>query len=162
MERKIRIAVIGVGKWGKNLLKEASALADVTWAVHGGSPETEQFLKENYPAVKSTSNLKEVLDDPGVEAVIIATPIETHRYIASQALKSGKHVFLEKPAGKTTAELEELVILAKEKNLQLAVGYEFPHHPAAKKIKELLSETEELDTELRIIYFKNSWELYED
>jgi predicted dehydrogenase len=90
-------------------------------------------------ACDSTFDLNQVWNDPEVEAVFIATPTQTHFGIADRALEAGKHVFLEKPGTTSSADLEKLVNKAKEKRLSFAVGYEFPHHPAVKKLKELIA-----------------------
>ena len=88
----------------------------------------------------SKTNLTQVFNDPELEAVFIATPTETHFKIASQSLDASKHTFLEKPGTANTADLEKLVNKAKKKRLKFAVGYEFPHHSAVQKIKELIQD----------------------
>ncbi len=116
-----KTAIIGVGRWGKVLLGELSKLAEVKYQCD------------------SKTDLGPVFADPEIEAVFIATPTETHFDIATRALEVGKHVFLEKPGTTSSADLEKLVKLAETKNLKFAVGYEFIHHPAIQKLKELLA-----------------------
>ncbi|MFZ3019971.1 MAG: Gfo/Idh/MocA family oxidoreductase [Minisyncoccia bacterium] len=139
MSNKPKIAIVGVGRWGKNLLKELDKQADVIWACHGGSEESKKFLVENYPAIKETDNLQDIINDSFVESVIVATPTNTHFDIATKILDSGKNLFLEKPATTNSTLLETLMNKAGDKNLKFVVGYEFPHHPIAKKIKELIA-----------------------
>ncbi|MBX4206183.1 Gfo/Idh/MocA family oxidoreductase [Candidatus Parcubacteria bacterium] len=115
----MKVALIGIGRWGTVLKGELTKVAEVKYACD------------------SSFDLDQVWSDPEVEAVFIATPTETHFEIAQKALESGKHVFLEKPGTSSSADLEKLVNLAQEKGLKLAVGYEFPHHPAVRKVKEL-------------------------
>ncbi len=117
----MKVALIGVGRWGTILKGELSKIAEIKYAFD------------------SKSDLNQVWNDPEVEAVLIATPTETHFEIASRALEAGKHVFLEKPGTDSSEKLEKLVKLAEEKSLKFAVGYEFPHHPAVKKLKELIT-----------------------
>lgn len=112
--KKPGVAIVGIGRWGKNLLRELSALADVRATVTRSSEQT----------------LVGTLADPSVEAVVIATPIATHAGIARQALEAGKHVFLEKPGTPNAAELEALLELAEQRGQVLQVGYVFLHHPA--------------------------------
>ncbi|MBX4199202.1 Gfo/Idh/MocA family oxidoreductase [Candidatus Parcubacteria bacterium] len=116
----MKIALIGTGRWGKVLLHELAKQAEVKYQCD------------------SESDLNQVFNDKEVEAVFIATPTSTHFDIASRALEAGKHVFLEKPGTESASNLEKLVNKAKEKNLKFAIGYEFPHHKAAKKLKELI------------------------
>jgi|SRR5579872_1603520 len=158
MDSKTKIAIIGVGRWGKNLLKEFSEQAEVVYACHTGNAETVRFLKENYPAVKNTTSLEEILSDGSINAVVIATPINTHFEIAEKALRAGKHVFLEKPGGKEKKELEVLVKEADSRNLILSIGYVFAHNPALTKIKKLMAG--KTITSLHFEWFK--WGSFEE
>lgn len=137
--KKIKTAIIGIGRWGRNLLREFNEQSNVIWACHRGSPESLKTL-ESYPHIKSTVNLDDVFRDQSVQAVAIATPTETHFELTMPALRAGKHVFLEKPGTDSYEKLEKLCLEADNRNLRLAVGYVFVHHPAAKKLKELLGE----------------------
>ncbi len=139
MSNKPKIAIVGVGRWGKNLLKEFDQQADVVWVCHNSSDDTNKFLSENFPSVKITTNFLEILEDKTIDAVVIATPTVTHFEIAEKAMGSGKHVFLEKPGTTKSQNLEKLAENAREKKLIFVVGYEFPHHPASKKLSELLN-----------------------
>lgn len=116
----MKVALIGLGRWGQVLLKELKLQAEVKYECD------------------SKTGLDPVFADPEVQAIFIATPTETHFDIASKALGAGKHVFLEKPGTTSSTDLEKLLELAQSKNLKFAVGYEFTHHPAFKKLKELL------------------------
>lgn len=116
----MKVALIGMGRWGQVLLKELKEQAEVKYECD------------------SQTDLGPVFSDPEVGAVFIATPTETHFELAKRVLEAGKHVFLEKPGTTNSGDLEKLVNLAKEKSLTFAVGYEFAHHPAAQKLKELM------------------------
>jgi predicted dehydrogenase len=116
----MKVALIGIGRWGQVLLKELKAQTEV-----------------KYECDRET-DLEPVLSDPEIEAVFIAVPTEDHFAVASRALESGKHVFLEKPGTTSSADLEKLVELARDKKVKFALGYEFPHGPAAQRLKELL------------------------
>ncbi len=116
----MKVAIIGLGRWGKVLLGELKNLAEVKYECD------------------SKTDLAEVFADPEIEAVFIATPTETHFEIARKAFEAGKHVFLEKPGTASSDDLAKLVEKAAEKKLKFAVGYEFPHHPATQKLKEII------------------------
>ena len=131
---------MGVGRWGKNLLKEFNKQAEIVWCCHNGSADSSKFLAENYPVIKSTTLLEDILDDLSIEAVVVATPTSTHFEIAKRILESNKHLFLEKPGCSNSGELEILCNLAKKGGLVFAVGYEFTHHPALEKINELIKD----------------------
>ena len=126
---KLRIAIIGVGRWGKNILREFAVCADIVYVVHGDNPETSRWLSETYPHIQSVP-YDAVLIDTSITAVVIATPIETHFNIARAALEAGKHVFLEKPGCASGEQLQELISLAQKKWLGLQIGYIVLHHPA--------------------------------
>lgn len=117
----MKVALIGIGRWGQILLKELSYQVEVKYMCD------------------SKNDLEEVFSDSEIRAVFIATPTETHLGIAKRAMKSGRHVFLEKPATLQSSDLEILVALAKDKNIKFAVGYEFIHDPAINRMRELLS-----------------------
>lgn len=133
---KAKIAIIGIGRWGKNLLKEFALQADVTWCAYKGDLETKKFLEEFYPSVHTTTSYEDILNDPEVEAVVVATPTLTHFEIAKKVLQAGKHLFLEKPGCEKSSELDELCTYASEHNLVFAVGYEFVHHPVWQEIRK--------------------------
>lgn len=136
----IKIAVIGAGKWGKNLLREFNEIAKISYVCHKDGNKTDRWLKENYPAAIVTHYYREILQDKKVPAVIIATPIKTHFKIALDCLKAGKHVFLEKPITDNIDEAKKLAALAKEKKLILFIGHIFLYHLIFKKLKKLTKE----------------------
>lgn len=116
----MKVALIGLGRWGQFLLKELKQQAEVKYECD------------------SKTDLNQIFNDPEVEAVFIATPTETHFELAQKVLESGKHLFLEKPGTEKSRDLEKLTTFAREKNLKFAVGYEFTHSPAIQKLKELI------------------------
>ena len=111
---KPKIALIGVGRWGKKLAKELATEADLCYLVHGDSEDTKNWIEENFPNTKSSKDLDDVFKDSAIESVVIATPIKTHFEIALQALKLGKNVLLEKPGGENPEELDILIEEAKK------------------------------------------------
>ena len=124
-----RVAVVGLGYWGPNLVRNLYEIAEteLTW-VCDLRPERLETIGRRYPTVKRTTNLDEVLADPDVDAVAIATHVSSHHALAKRALEAGKHVLCEKPIGLSAAEGKMLVDEAKA-------------HPDLKVIrKELAAE----------------------
>ena len=135
----VGIAVIGLGYWGPNLLRVLSEKpdADVRWICDLDRDRLENF-KRRYPAVKTTLNVNEVLADPDVDAVIIATPVHTHYDLASQALDAGKNVFVEKPLAPSSELADELADRASASELVLMCGHTFIYSPSVRAIKRML------------------------
>jgi predicted dehydrogenase len=136
----VNVAVIGCGYWGPNLIRNfvVSPFSELVWACDLDENRLEKVLAP-YPAVKRTSDIEKVLTDDKVDAVAIATPVNTHFELAAACLKSGKHVLIEKPLASSVREGEELVNLAKKENLQLMCDHTFCYHGAVRKIKELVT-----------------------
>ena len=139
----VRIALVGYGYWGPNLLRNYLELSGawVSW-VCDSRPEALAKVGVRYPAIPTTGDLEQVLADPDVDDMVIATPISTHHPIAKAALEAGKHVFVEKPMTADTAQACELVGLAEEKGLTLMVGHTFVFSPPVRKVKEIIDSGE--------------------
>lgn len=139
----IRIGVIGYGYWGPNIVRNLSRLADVdiSW-VCDMNPKTTTEIHHLYPKIQVTKDYHEVYRDPATQAIIIATPTATHFALASQALKAGKHVLIEKPMTQKPGEARLLVRLAKKKKKILMVDHTFIYTPAIRELKKLLEKKE--------------------
>ncbi len=135
----IRIGHAGLGFWGPNVARNFSELAELSWLCDL-SPELLAEAAGRYPGVRSTADFGELLADPELDAVSIATPVITHYELARQALLAGKHVFVEKPPAQSSAEADELYALAEERGLVFMPGYLLLYHPAVAKLKELIKE----------------------
>ena len=109
-----KIAIVGMGRWGKNLIRDFSKLVQVKTCVTTGNRKNLAWLQQNYPDVIHTTDIHEILKDPSISAIVIATPINSHFSIAKKALESKKHVFVEKPLTKTVAEAQKLIKIAKK------------------------------------------------
>jgi predicted dehydrogenase len=136
----IRIAVIGYGYWGPNLVRnfmQTDGVAVV--AVCDRSDDRRAAVERVYPAVRTYADVDEVLAAGDVDAVAIATPVSTHFDLAMRALAAGKHVLVEKPMTSTVAEGETLVAEAAERGLTLMVDHTFVYTSAVRKIRELLA-----------------------
>lgn len=134
-----RVAVVGSGYWGKNLVRnfhELQALA----AVCDSNEETLHQLGQQYPECRTLGSYGEVLGDETITAVAIATPAESHANLVREALLAGKDVFVEKPLCLSLSTGEALVALARERGRILMVGHLLWYHPAILKLKELIHE----------------------
>lgn len=135
------VAIVGYGYWGPNLLRNYLEVPGVSVAwVCDRRPEALEKVRRRYPAQAVSGSYDEVLADPTVDAVVIATPISTHFDLAAAALRAGKHVFVEKPMTSSTADAEELVRLAGETGLTLMVGHTFVFSPPVRKLGELIHD----------------------
>jgi predicted dehydrogenase len=105
--------------------------------LHAGRRE---FIQKRFPCVQTTGEIGDIISDPSIDAVFIATPPETHHAIAMQVLKAGKHVFVEKPLTTRASDAEQLVALACQLGRKLAVGHLFLYHPAIVLMRELLDK----------------------
>ena len=131
------VGQVGLGYWGKNLVRNFDDLAELTWLCDASDELRAQFAPR-HPQARVTADVSELLADPELEAVVIATPVPTHYELAKQALEAGKHVFVEKPPAMKGAEMEELVALAEERELVLMPGHLLLYHPGVRKLKELV------------------------
>ncbi len=134
----MKVAVIGAGAWGKNLvntLNKLGCLGPVAEANEG----LRTKLSENIPGIDLRADYSELLGDDTVKAVAIATPAQTHHRIAKAFLQAGKDVFVEKPMTLVAAESEDLVATAAKAGRVLMVGHLLMHQPAIHKIKELIA-----------------------
>lgn len=136
-ETGLKIAVIGAGYWGKNLVRNFAGLGALS-AVCDSNTDTLRALGEQYPLCRTFMSYAEVLRDETIRAVAIATPAEGHANAVREALLAGKDVFVEKPLCLSVKEGEELVTLAKKQSLILMVGHLLWYHPAVLKLKELI------------------------
>ena len=133
-----QIAIIGIGRWGKNLIREFSKISKVKFCLTTGNKENLKWLKKNYPDVIHTTRISDVLNDSSIDAVIIATPIKTHYLLVKKILESKKHVFIEKPLAKKSSEINNLIKIAKKNKKTLFVGHVFLHNEIFKKLKLIL------------------------
>jgi len=137
----VRIAQVGLGAWGANLVRNVDVLAELTWICDSSSERREQ-LARRHPGARATESVAELLADPELEAVVVATPVPTHYALAKQALEAGKHVFVEKPPTMRAAEMEELVELSERSGLVLMPGHLLLYHPGVRKLKQLVTTGE--------------------
>src|SRR5207302_3874082 len=101
-------------------------------------PDRLQPVAARHPAARATRRIDDIFEDPGVDAVYLATPVSTHFELTKRALLADKHVLLEKPLATTVQQAEELAALAATRRLTLVVGHTFVFSPPVRKVKELI------------------------
>ncbi|MGJ0391065.1 Gfo/Idh/MocA family protein [Microbacterium sp. CGR1] len=141
MTERLNVAVVGAGYWGPNLARNFRASPD--WnlaAICDLDTERAQRVADSVGGVPVSGSLDEVLADPGIDAVAIATPARTHHAIVLAALEAGKHVIVEKPLADTRERGLEMVEAARERGLVLMADHTYCYTPAVLKIRELIAD----------------------
>jgi predicted dehydrogenase len=135
----VGVAVIGLGYWGPNLLRVLAENPDVEvrWICDRDHERLAKY-RRRYPEARATTHFSRVLDDPDLDATIIATPVNTHYDLAEQALRAGKHVFVEKPLAASSALADDLAAMAGERQRTLMCGHTFVYSPPVRAIKRML------------------------
>ncbi len=133
----VRVGHAGLGQWGANVVRVTSELADLVWICDREQAAVDRFA-DRHPQARGTTSFDDMLSDDSVDAVVVATPVPTHHELARRALEAGKHVFVEKPPAMRGPEMEELVALARERDLVLMPGHLLLYHPGVRKLKELV------------------------
>ena len=137
----IKIGVIGYGYWGPNIVRNFNRLKTArVVAVSDLNSKALSRVNEIYPAIKVTTNADELITSADIDVVAIVTPVSTHFELAKKALQNGKHIFVEKPFTRTSAQAEELIELADKKKLLIMVDHTFLFTGAVRKIKQLIDD----------------------
>jgi predicted dehydrogenase len=149
---RLQIALVGLGYWGPNLARNFAGIegCDLAWCCDASEEARARFAGV-YPQTRFTADIAEVLDDPAVDAVVLATPVPTHAELAVRVLESGKHCFVEKPLGQSVADAQRAVDAAQDTGMTLMVGHLLEYHPGVQKLKEL-SDSGELGDKIYYIY----------
>jgi predicted dehydrogenase len=135
------VGVIGAGYWGPNIVRnlyeapgaEAVAVADL-------SQDRLDAISKRFPALRVTTDYRELIDDPSIDAICVVTPVGTHRKLAEEAFAAGKHVFVEKPLARTVSDAEAIVRAGERAGKTLMVGHTFVYNPAVVVVKGILDE----------------------
>lgn len=136
--RVVNFGVVGYGYWGPNLVRNLFEVSETqVVAVSDMNPDRLKLVKSRYPSVETTTDFYEMLRNPKIDAVAIATPVFTHYDLALQALQHGKHVMVEKPMTSTSEQAMRLIDEAAKRNLVLMVDHTFVYTGAVRKIKEI-------------------------
>ncbi|MGR4925908.1 Gfo/Idh/MocA family oxidoreductase [Bradyrhizobium sp. 187] len=151
-DRSVGVGVIGYGYWGPNLVRNFAAHPSVRLVgVSDLDPKKLAASNRLYPGIATTSSYHDLLENPSVDAVAIATPVHTHYELALSALKAGKHILVEKPFAQSSDQARGLIDEAARRGLTLMVDHTFLYTPAVQKIRELL-----LKKELGNVYYYDS------
>jgi len=139
----LRLAQVGYGYWGKNLLRVFASAKGAQLQLCCDSEETSrQRAQAMFPGLETTADFDSVLSRSDIDAVVLATPAAAHYEQARAALSAGKHVFVEKPLARTAAEARELVELAEAKRRTLMVGHTFVYNDAVRWVKDYIDRGE--------------------
>jgi predicted dehydrogenase len=139
----VRVGVVGLGYWGPNLARNFASIdgCELRWLCDASAP-ARQKLESAFPAARTTDRLDELLEDPELDAVVLATPVPTHAELTERVLRAGKHCFVEKPLATTVRDAERAVRAAHETGQILMVGHLLEYHPAVVRLKKLVEEDE--------------------
>ncbi len=139
----VNVGVIGYGYWGPNLVRNFAETegAGALWCAES-QPDRRALAQRRHPCATVVEDAQLIMEDPAVDAVVIATPVSTHFTLAEQALRNGKHVLISKPMAQTAAECQQLIDLAQQNDLVLMVDHTYIYTGAVRRIKELLTTAE--------------------
>ena len=148
----MRIGVAGLGYWGPNLARNFAALegCELAWCCDA-SESARRRIAQSFPGTRVTAELDELLADPALDAVVLATPVPTHAELAVRVLKAGKHCFVEKPLAQSVADAERALTAAHSSGKVLMVGHLLEYHPGVMKLKEI-ADAGELGEQIYYIY----------
>lgn len=151
----LKVGVIGAGYWGPNLIRNFMQISRTT-VVNVADLDLGRLkhVKKLFPTINTTRGYQDIIQDPDIDIVAIATPVHTHFKFASEALAAGKNVFVEKPLTASVEEAKGLIELAEKNQKKLMVGHTFLYTAAVRKMKEIIDSGE-----LGEIYYINSQRL---
>jgi len=135
----LNVAVVGVGNWGKNLVRNFTTAKRCNLKyVCDLNENLLKAHKKTFSFIESITDIDLVLSDKELDAIAIATPVPTHFELACKALQAGKHTYVEKPLTLRASESKKLVTLANDTSLKLMVGHLLEYHPAVTYLKEMI------------------------
>ena len=143
MNKTLRVGIVGYGYWGPNLVRNFSEQidAEVVWIADKDISKFD-LISRRYPAIKTTTEVDDILQDASVDAVVVATPVNTHYKLALTALQADKHVWIEKPMTETSEEAEHLLQEAKARNRIVFVDHTFIYTGAVRHMSKLIRSNE--------------------
>lgn len=149
---RIGVGVVGLGYWGPNLLRVLSEMPGAhVRGICDLDPDRLSRFAQRHPTVRATQRFDDLLEDPEIAAIVVATPVFTHYEMAGRCLDAGKHTFVEKPLAASKEHATELVARADERDLRLMCGHVFLYSPPVRAIHDLLARNE-----LGDVYFISS------
>jgi predicted dehydrogenase len=137
----IGVALVGYGYWGPNLARNVAECPDLQLrALCDADPARRLLFSRRHPEIRVAHEFDAVLEDPSVQAVLVATPPHSHHELAARALRAGRHVLVEKPLATRLADAHELAELAEEAGRVLMPGHTFIYSPAVNAVRELIRD----------------------
>jgi predicted dehydrogenase len=135
----LTVGVVGLGYWGPNLLRVLSDMPEVklVWMCDLDPDRLDRWTRR-YPSARPTSQIEDLLEDPRLDAIFIATPPLTHSELVARSLRAGKHTFVEKPLAGSSSDAEDLLELAADQDAVLMCGHTFLYSPPVRAVKALL------------------------
>jgi predicted dehydrogenase len=148
---RVSVGIVGLGYWGPNLARNFAALPDceLAWCCDADEGRRARAA-EQFRSTRLTDDLDDLLGDPALDAVVLATPVPTHAALATRVLGAGKHCFVEKPLAQSVADAEHAVAAATDAGRILMVGHLLEYHPGVRALKAVVDSGELGD--LRYIY----------
>jgi predicted dehydrogenase len=135
----VRIGIVGYGYWGPNLVRNFTESKRTTVAaVADLNSKQLELVQRRYPGVRTTTDFRDLLRDPTIDAIAIATPVSTHFELAMASLEAGKHLWIEKPMTQTSQEARQLIDEAEQRKLVLIVDHTFVYTGAVRKMGEII------------------------
>jgi predicted dehydrogenase len=143
VEVPISVGVVGLGYWGPNLARNLAAIpgCELRWLCDP-SAEARERLGPSFPGARASGELRELLEDPELDALALATPVATHAELAVRVLGAGKHCLVEKPLATNGADAERAIAAAAQAGKVLMVGHLLEYHPAVTQLKALIDRDE--------------------
>jgi predicted dehydrogenase len=136
----INIGIIGYGYWGPNLVRNFAETPGARIAAVSDLDTAKlETVQRRYPTVKTTTNFQDLLQDPSIDAIAVATPVSTHFEFGMAALKAGKHLWIEKPMTETSLQARKLVDEAANRNRVLFVDHTFIYTGAVRKMGDVIA-----------------------
>jgi predicted dehydrogenase len=152
MTAAVSVGIVGLGYWGPNLARNFAAIPGCEVAYLCDADElARDRVSRTLPAARPTADLDDLLADPDLDAIVLATPVLTHADLAVRVLEAGKHCFVEKPLAQSAADAERVVAAAQRTDRRLMVGHLLEYHPGVRKLKEL-TDSGELGEQIYYIY----------
>jgi predicted dehydrogenase len=138
-DRPVHVGVVGLGYWGPNLARNFDAIPGcaLRWCCDA-SAEARERVAARFPGASMAADLDELLADPSLDAIALATPVPTHAELSVRVLESGKHCFVEKPLAQSVADAERAVATAQDAARLLMVGHLLEYHPGVERLKQLV------------------------
>jgi predicted dehydrogenase len=139
----IRLGIVGMGYWGPNLARNLGTLetCELAWCCELDEAKRAHW-ESAFPQARFTPDLDDLLSDPDLAAVVVATPGSTHAALVEQVLEAGKNCFVEKPLAQDVESAKRLAQLAEERDLVLMVGHLLCYHPGVRQLADLIARGE--------------------